>query len=710
MINIKDRTRARILNIIKAEKRALTEKELFRKCKGMSNPIRQNDFRAVLTELVRDGEVIQTKNGIRAVPADTFAATVTRLNKTFGFVRDNSLPREDQTEIFVPGKFMMGALPGDAVLCRYIESRGELPEAQIIAVTAENDAVFTGKVVIDGAVYVQPDELCKDLIRVTGHREAQEGDKVAARIVYRGQRHADHRCEIVSSFGSADSAANCAASLIYSREIEVDFPYAVMDEARHIGTMKMTDRDIYTRLDLRDEDIFTIDGADTKDIDDAVSISRTDKGYALGVHIADVSYYVKPGTALDADAMVRGTSVYYADKVIPMLPKELSNGICSLNPNEDRLAFSCLMEIDSEGSLIGYKFSKSVIRSRVKGVYEEVNRILREGKVPDDLTEKYGALYDKIMLMHELADILHKCRKRRGAPELETIEPKIITDENGICIGVERRHGDDLECSAENIIEEFMLMANTSAARTAREHDIPFVYRVHERPAPEKTAHLKEICDKLSIPYPQFDKPKPVHMAQILENSREKGYGVIMDTAVLRSMAKARYSHEALGHFGLALDDYAHFTSPIRRYPDLAIHRILTDLCYEKKSTENITRRYIAFAYEAAVQSSETELAAQQIERDCESMYMAEYMKAHVGEDFEGIICSAAVFGIYVRLDNCVEGLVRAEDMEGLDFDGDFSYTKGGKTVYTVGDRVKVRCVKAQVDTGNIDFIFTGDE
>lgn len=690
-----------MLNTIKNGKRPLTEKELFRKCKGKSNPVKPNEFKAILTELTRSGEIVETKNGFRMAPDDTFSATVTRLNKTFGFVRDNSLPREDTSEVFIPGKYMKGALPGDTVLCRYIESRGELPEAEIVAITEENDTLFTGRIVMDGDMFIQPDELCKDMIRVTGYADVKDGDKAAARIVHRGERHADHRCEIVSGFGTSDSAANCARALLYARETEVEFPNAVMDEARHIGTMKVTDKDTLMRMDLRDEDIFTIDGADTKDIDDAVSVKRIEGGWALGVHIADVSHYVKPGMALDGDAMVRGTSIYYADKVIPMLPKELSNGICSLNPDEDRLAFSCLMEIDEEGTLTKYKFSKTVIRSRVKGVYDEVNRIIDEGHVPDDLAEKYGALEGQIMLMRDLAAILHDRRVKRGAPELDSPEPKIYTDEDGICIGVEKRHSG----IAENIIEEFMLMANTAAARTAREHDIPFVYRVHERPAAEKIASLKDLCEQLQVPFPEFTHVKPVHMSMILAAGREKGLGIIMDNAVLRSMAKARYSHEALGHFGLALDDYAHFTSPIRRYPDLSIHRILTDLCYEKKTEESIVRRYTAFAYESAVQSSETEIAAQQIERDCEAMYMAEYMSKHLGEEFDGVICSAAVFGVYVRLDNCIEGLVRAETMEGLDYDGSLSFTKAGKPVYTAGDKVRVRCVKAQIDMGNIDFV-----
>ena len=704
MTDTKERCKSRILNYLKGKKTVVSDKELYKKTKGQKNPTKPPEFRKAINELIADGSITEAKGGYKLLGEDCFTAEVTRLNKTFGFVKK---AEKDAEEIFVPGKFMLGALPGDKVVCRLIESRGELPEAMIVSIAKNADTEFTGKLVRDrGRLYVRSDTLCKDLIELEEQdTDAKEGDKVAAAVTHRGTRHSDHRCRITASFGTSESAYNCAMSVLYTREVETEFPLAVMDEARHIGSMKITDKDIYSRLDLRDEPIFTIDGADTKDIDDAVSVERTDDGYRLGIHIADVSHYVKAGSALDSDAFVRGTSIYYANKVIPMLPKELSNGICSLNPDEDRLAFSCIMEISAEGELKGYKFLKSVIRSRVKGVYDEVNRIIEENKVPDDLREKYGSLFDRIMLMKELAHILNTNRINRGSPQLETSEPKLVIDENEVCVGVKRRTSG----VSENIIEEFMLMANTAAAKTAAEKGIPFVYRVHEKPSPEKIARLLETADKLGIPHPEFQNVKPAHLSAILEESKKMGLDTIMNNIVLRSMAKAKYADEPLGHFGLALDDYAHFTSPIRRYPDLAIHRILTEV-YNKTPLDKISSKYGKFAFEAAVQSSECEISAMQTERECEGCYMAEYMLAHLGEEFEGVICSAAEFGVYVELDNTIEGLVKTETLGGCEFDGDFSFNKGGKTVYRVGDRVTVKCVKAEVDTGNIDFEMVKNE
>ncbi|MGN1089037.1 MAG: ribonuclease R family protein, partial [Huintestinicola sp.] len=418
-------------------------------------------------------------------------------------------------------------------------------------------------------------------------------------------------------------------------------------------------------------------------------------------------HYVKPNSELDKDAFLRGTSIYYANKVIPMLPKELSNGICSLNPDEDRLAFSCIMDMDKEGKILKYKFSKTVIRSRVKGVYSEINRILDDpagyGKNFPDIAEKYSGLTDTIFLMQELAEILTANKLKRGAPQIDTPECKLTIDENEVCIDVQRRE----RGKSELIIEEFMLSANQCAANAAREHNIPFVYRVHEDPAPEKVTELIEITDRLNIPHTRFSSVKPVHLAEILSAAKDTELSPVINNLVLRAMAKAKYSDEPLGHFGLVLKDYAHFTSPIRRYPDLAIHRILTDLFYEKQPASFIAKRYGRFANSASVQSSECELTAMRVERECEDCYIAEYMTAHLGEEFDGMICSVTDYGIYVELPNTVEGLVKIETLPHgtYDYDGHFSLLKDGNTVYTVGQQVRVKCVKTDISGGNVDFI-----
>lgn len=695
---------ARILNVMEqGGKRSVTEKALYGKVKGKKVNI--GDFRRALQWLVENGDVVQTKKEyILAKSYGMFKAEVARINKTFGFVR-----REDGTEIFVPGKFLMGALPGDTVVCRLIPPRGDLPEAEVISVAKEGISEFTGILEEEGGrCFVRPDTFCRDRIAVSDRRvDAKPGDKVLAVISQRGQRHADHRCRVSAVFGSSDRAFSSAQAVLYMNDIETEFPIAVQDEARHISGMKITDKDIFSRLDLRDSVIFTIDGADTKDIDDAVSVEKTAEGYKLGVHIADVSHYVKAGSELDKDAFLRGTSIYYANKVIPMLPKELSNGICSLNPMEDRLAFSCLMDISVEGRLEKYKFSKTVIRSRVKGVYSEINQVLAHKGEPDKLdraiAEKYEGLTESIFLMQELAQLLTANKLKRGAPQLDTPECKLTINDSEVCVNVEKRERGE----AELIIEEFMLMANESAAKTAREHEIPFVYRVHEDPAPEKVSELMEVTDRLNIPHPHFTSVKPAHLAEILNSVKGTDMSPVINNMVLRSMAKAKYSDEPLGHFGLVLKDYAHFTSPIRRYPDLAIHRILTELCYNKQSSAAVAKKFGRFANSAALQSSECELTAMRVERDCEDCYIAEYMSSHLGEEFDAMICAMTDYGMYVELPNTVEGLVKLETLpDGVyEFDGHFSVTRDGKTVYSVGQHIRVKCVKTDVASGNIDFI-----
>ncbi|MBQ7782867.1 MAG: ribonuclease R, partial [Oscillospiraceae bacterium] len=668
---------SRILNVLEqAGKKAVTDKALYGKVKGRRVTI--NDYKKAISWLRESGDIMETKNGFVLCKAHgLFKADVARINKTFGFIR-----REDGVEIFVPGKVLLGSMPGDTVICRLIPARGESPEAEVVAIAKEGFSEFSGTIEKESErLYVRPDSFCRDLIQISeNNTEAREGDKVLAVISKRGQRHADHRCKVCAVFGSSDRAYSSALAVLYMNDIETEFPVAVQDEARHISGMKITDKDIYSRLDLRDEIIFTIDGADTKDIDDAISVEKTENGWKLGVHIADVSHYVKPNSELDKDAFLRGTSIYYANKVIPMLPKELSKGICSLNPNEDRLAFSCLMEISEEGKLEKYKFSKTVICSRVKGVYSEVNKILEFAdapeNIPQELSEKYDGLIPSIFLMQELAEILTANKLKRGAPQIDTPECKLTINENEVCTDVQRRE----RGKAELIIEEFMLMANESAAKTAREHEIPFVFRVHENPAPEKISELIEVTDRLNIPHPHFSSVKPVHLAEILNSVKDSDLSPVINNMVLRSMAKAKYADEPLGHFGLVLKDYAHFTSPIRRYPDLAIHRILTELCYDKTPPAIVAKKYGKFANAASLQSSDCEITAMRVERECEDCYIAEYMTSHLGEEFEGMICGITDYGMYVELPNTVEGLVKMETLpDGVyEFDGHFSVTQNG--------------------------------
>ena len=701
--------KTRIKEILKQSgKKSVQFKVLYNKCKGRKNNL--PEFKRALSSLEKEGVVIETKAGFKlAETAGYFKAFVARVNKTFGF-----LTKDDGSEVFVPGKLLMGAMPNDVVLAKIISRDGENPDGEVVEIIEENFSEFTGILEKEGNTYlVRPDSLCKEpMLVVARDVDAKVGDKVLAQICKRGKRHSEHRAKVTGVFGDSECAVSSAEAILYMNGIETEFPYAVLDEARYVENLGIPEGEPERRLDLRDEIIFTIDGADTKDIDDAISVKRLADGWELGVHIADVSFYVKPHSELDRNAFRRGTSIYYANKVVPMLPKELSNGICSLNPDEDRLAFSCIMKLDDEGKLEKYKFSKSVIRSRVKGVYSEVNTILEcmenKAAIPDELAEKYNGLTDTIANMQALASILTSNKLRRGAPQIETSECKIILDENEVCIDVQPRE----RGKSELIIEEFMLMANTSAAKLAKERLIPFVYRVHEDPAPEKVEELMDVAAQMNIKVPQFTTIKAKHLAEILEKAKGQPLAPVVNNLVLRSMAKAKYSDEPLGHFGLVLADYAHFTSPIRRYPDLSIHRILTDLCYNKQPEDFMKKRYKAFAHDSAEQSSNCELVAMRVERDCDDCYIAEYMKAHLGEDFEGIIVSMQDFGFFVELPNTVQGLVRMESLKDgpYDYDGKFTVTKAGKPVYKVGDRVHVVCAGANVSSGQVDFtIYDGD-
>lgn len=639
-------------------------------------------------------------------PETYFKAEVSRVSQRSGFVKSlGDLP----VEYFVRGRDLCGAIPGDIVLAKMTAPADDIshsPEAVVLAVLEETNSLLTGVIVAEGnRLMVLPDRLCSDplvIAKVSKAAAMHVGDKVVFSIKKRGERHMDHTVNIVDVFGSSDTAKAGAEAYLMSNRLHVTFPDEVLLEASKLDLDEPDGDEVLRRLDLRGEPIFTIDGADTKDIDDAVSLSKTDRCYKLGVHIADVSHYVTKGSKLDEEAFYRGTSIYYADQVVPMLPKQLSNGICSLNPQVDRLAFSCLMDVSFEGKLLNYRFEKSVIRSRVKGVYSEVNKII-DGTADDEIKAKYAKVIDRIPIMKELADILQKNRIERGAPEIDTQETKIITDENGVCIDVKPR----TTGIAEGIIEEFMLMANNSAAALAMKEKIPFVYRVHEAPTNEKLDALRETLTALGINPGALGTNAPAsELARILRENKESDRAMVINRIVLRTMMKARYSEEPLGHYGLVMPEYAHFTSPIRRYADLSIHRILTDYVYALNH-DKLCRKYAAFAQSAALQASNTELSAVRCERDCENFYMAEYMKEHVGEEFDGMISGVSAGGIYVLLPNTVEGMISVTELPLGDYEVQHGVILTGAadgSIFTVGDKIRVKCVSVNVNGGFIDF------
>ncbi len=680
-------------------RRSMTAVELSKKCHSRRTP---EAFRLAMEKLLREGVILERRNGYSlSEKRGCFPAQVQRLAHSFGFIRD-----ENGVEYFVPGKFLMGSMPGDRVLAAHIESRTGSPEAEVVSVLQEcEEFQLTGKIVPEEeGLCLLSDTMSSIPLRIDYRASVPYtvGDKVLAVLTQRGKRHMEHRVKVILNFGSADSAENCMAAKIAGQGIPVEFPADVLREAEKCAAMGVTVFDTEGREDLRDEVIFTIDGAYSKDLDDAVSVKKTaDGGWELGVHIADVSHYVRPNSKLDADAFDRGTSIYYADKVISMLPPALSNGICSLNGGVDRLALSAMMQVSPEGDLLSAKFCKSVICSVVRGVYSECNAVL-DGSADAEISEKYAPVAESLRNLDALTTVLEKRRIDRGAPTLESTETAVLVDERGICVGLTPRERGRSEC----IIEACMLLANQAAARLAREAEIPLVYRVHEDPSPERIAALKEMLEKLGQERPMFEEASPRDIQKILDDARDKEYFPVVNKLTLRAMAKAKYSHEPLGHFGLALRDYAHFTSPIRRYPDLVVHRILSDYL-EGGSREWMEKRYAKFAENAAAHSSDMEVRAVNVERDADACYAAEFMQSHVGEVFRGIITSVTDFGVYVTLENLVEGLLHIHDLP----EGSYEIEEGWYlketftgTVYRLGDAIEVICAKADVNSGKIDF------
>ena len=528
---------------------------------------------------------------------------------------------------------------------------------------------------------------------------AVDGHKV---VVTLGKRkdNTHYEGEVTDIIGHVNDPGVDILSIIYKYSINIDFPEEVKQEVAKMP-MEVRDIDLRDRRDLRDEVIFTIDGDDTKDIDDAISIKKFSNGhYELGVHIADVSYYVKEGSPLDQEAMERGTSVYLVDRVIPMLPHELSNGICSLNPNVDRLAVSCVMEFDNTGKQLKYEIFPSVIRSRIQMTYKKVNSILEDNKVP----EGYEDYAEDLRLMQELADILRKAKVKRGYIDFDVDEAKILVDENCVPTDVILRY----RGKGEKLIEDFMIAANECVATHIYFMNLPFVYRVHEYPKEEKIRSFLSFISNLGYHVDGNVKDvKPTTMQKILEQLKDKPEYKILCTLLLRSMQKAVYKPENLGHYGLASTCYSHFTSPIRRYPDSTVHRLLHTYLFDNKLDMGTIKKWEERLVYITEHSSERERASVDCEREVEDMKMAEYMEKHIGEEYEGMISSVTSFGMFVELDNLIEGLVPIKDMDDFyHFDEERMTLTGEKShvKYSIGERVIVKVVRASKEDKTIDF------
>lgn len=645
--------------------------------------------------------LLDREHNAKLIPVgEDVEATLVSLSKNFGFAR----PDSGGDDIFIHGSALQGALVGDRIIVGDIRKDDRGPSGRVRRIVEHKPAQTTGTVSItDEGIELIPDNAIRYNLRMRERdlNGAKNGDKVMASLEqdYRGDWA---YASVKKVFGSGRTARVCADAIVEQYGIPHVFPQEVLDEAERVGNEPISDEEYAKRLDLRGEPIFTIDSKDAKDLDDAISVKRTDFGYTLGVHIADVSHYVKEGSAIDEEAINRGTSVYFADRVIPMLPEVLSNGACSLNAGTDKLAFSALIELDKEGHITKYDFKKTIINSKVRGVYSEVNEIL-DGTASEEILNKYAPVMESLMSAKELADILKANSAARGTMELDSGESKFILDENGICIDIMPR----VSGEAEQLIEQMMVTANIAAAKFSLDHKLPFLYRVHGTPDPKRVEELVTLLQLVGVPCKEIVKPNPEtqDFAVILDRVRGLPCETLVSQRLLRTMEKARYSTEETGHFGLALSDYSHYTSPIRRYPDTSIHRVLSAFV-EGMPAEEVRRRYAQFCETSATESSRNEIRALIAERDAEDCYMAEYMSQHIGEHFEGTVSGVTMRGVFVRLENSVEGFVSLDAFEGEDFVYDGLITqRSPKRELTIGTPLPIIVASAYVATGKVDFV-----
>lgn len=646
-------------------------------------------------------------------------------SRGFGFVVPEG-GGDRSADYFIPPRATGGAWNGDKVAVlpdRADPFEGDRRSGRVVSVLERANRTVTGTLRrFERELWLQPDsDKLPGPIKLTGKsRGLRSGEKAAVEVRSYGGGGKPPLGSLRETFGKAGTREAATAAILYNYEIDRAFPANVLEQAE-AAPETVPPEALAGRLDLRDRCVITIDGASAKDLDDAVSLERSEAGdWVLGVHIADVSHYVTEKSPLDQEAWERGTSVYFADQVIPMLPVELSNGICSLNPQVDRLALTCLMTMGGDGEVRAHSVHKSVIRTAERMTYEDCNLLLAEG-LPEEaalraqrkeLEGRYAHILPMLRDMAALARALEKGRKRRGSLDLDTSESYIICDEQGRPVDIRTRS----QGESEALIESFMLAANETVARHLFEREKPGVYRVHEKPSTEKTEGLKTMLEPFGYTFREADS---FTLQKILEDARSKPEAPIINTMVLRSLMKARYDTQNLGHFGLAAKYYCHFTSPIRRYPDLMVHRILTKIIDDEENAANRggtmpwEKRMTVMAQKAAVQSSEREIAAQNAEREIEKLYMAEYMSAHIGEELTGAVSGVTKFGLFILLPSGVEGLLPAEALPGdkWHYDEKRMTLRGEHTgrVFTFGMALEVICVQADPGSGQIDFRLAGE-
>lgn len=662
----------------------------------------KQQIRQALDQLTNEGKILKNKKN-RYAHAEHYGCLTGVFQATergYGFVTPET--PDENGDVFIPPYATGKAWQGDRVLVHLTDSpRGHKREGEVMRILSLCTDEVTGTVMQRGkTVFVRPaSKKYPDLIIPKNRTlDAHSGDRVAVKVMFRGDGRLSAQGAITQIFGRNGTMEASIAAILHENGITVPFPDEVLRQADACGDT-VDPAEAARRMDLREKLIFTIDGDDARDFDDAVSLEPMENGHMLlGVHIADVSHYVTPGSPLDDEAYRRGTSVYYTGHVVPMLPVALSNGICSLNPDVDRLAFSAFLEVDKDGRCHKSQFAKTVIRSKARMTYRKMNEIF-DGN--EERRAEYAFLTETADRMHALSQAMRRRRMERGALDLDLPEAEILTDESGEPVEVSFRARGD----AEKMIEEFMLAANEAVAAYMTHRNNPTVYRVHEGPDPEKLRVFAQFARPFGY---RVDASKPSDTAQlqaVLDGAKDDPRQRALPTLLLRSLARARYDAECLGHYGLQAKEYLHFTSPIRRYPDLVAHRML----FKAISGQQYTKSDWVFCEEAASQSTTREFAADTAERDIDKLYLAAYMEQFIGQDFDGEVSGVTSFGLFVSLTNAVEGLIRVEDLPGDDYEFDdqkmMLIGRRSRVRYTMGTPMRVRLTAASRVTGLIDFI-----
>ena len=659
-------------------------------CKTLDIPYREkNRLLGVLDELVKQGKIYQHDGGRYGTSEQLglIKGEIIGNERGFAFLVPNE-KGEAEKDLFIPKKYLHGALHGDKVLAEKLPvSYGEREEASVVQILSRGFDKIVGTFRRDRrAGYLIPDEqkfATEIYIPLSSCERIKNGVKAVAKITSYPYGRSPGG-EIIEVLGDEDDFFAEELSIIRSYDLKEDFPAHVEKEAEKQQTRGITPADFSKRKDFRNQLVITIDGADTRDIDDAISLEKSGDYYLLGVHIADVSHYVSPRSHLDNEAFSRGTSVYFPDRVLPMLPRALSNGICSLNENEERLTLSCVMKIDKKGVVKSSEIVESVIKSSHKMTYGEVSAILDGDKT---VREKYQDVCPMIELCAELTHILQEKRAKKGSVSLDVKEAKILFNEKTGEISIP----DYERAFSYQIIEAFMVLANETVAEFMQSIEAPFIYRIHEKPTEEKAVAFRTFAQSLGLnPRFQADDLKPYDYRNILKSAEALPTYSVLNRVMLRSMQKARYSAENKGHFGLASECYCHFTSPIRRYPDLCIHRIIKDVLHG--DYDLAVEKYTDFAPRAAQQSSDRERRATDAERDVDDLYKTMYMSERLGEQFDAVISGVCAYGLFAELPNTIEGFIPIESLFGeFSFDAERLRLVGRTEIYTIGESVRVK-------------------